>query len=472
MRFLKRHSDEPLMEAVRTDGGASVRTPRLLNSDDSSRSSQRRATFSFGDIPPQRTLSEYNVILRTQHESTAIYLLDGAIDAGHRVCFEAEDVPDIDDSNGEDDDEEANETEDDDEPQVRMVSMYSQKKTSPTRADAFLVLGIVVLGCACEASGEWIFSRDQGCGDLAMLAEYIHSLIVAGPRAERARRASGGNWAIPLRYHSALAASGVLYGLLVNGAYASPLPNCVILVLKNGILVQNLIIGRVLGRSYSFGQVLSVCTVSSGLVLTALGGQPPTGTASASGSKRAALGGLVLMLGSLVSRGVGNAFQEVAMRHAAPENGGAPVAEAMLFRSLLGLPLLAFQRRSILKHGRRWNQKRLAGVRWPGMWAMLLVNLFLNYYMRAGVTSLVGRTSALTANVVLSIQRFVSFAISALVLNPIHGGTPPSVWIGGLIALSGTVTYAQATAAATRNSRTISLPKQIDSDARSGEPRT
>merc|ERR1712176_272499 len=104
----------------------------------------------------------------------------------------------------------------------------------------------------------------------------------------------------------------------------------------------------------------------------------------------------------------------------------------------------------IIKTSKHWTRKR------PRMWAVLLVNIFLNYYMRAGVASLVGRTSALTANVVLSVQRFVSFTISALLLNPMQGGTPASVWIGGLVALSGTVTYAQATALATRDAQALS----------------
>merc|ERR1712060_633885 len=102
----------------------------------------------------------------------------------------------------------------------------------------------------------------------------------------------------------------------------------------------------------------------------------------------------------------------------------------------MGLPLILFQWRGIMKTSAHWTRKR------PRMWVMLLVNMFLNYYMRSGVTALGGRTSALTANLVLSIQRVVSFGISALVLNPMPGGTPSSVWIGGVIALTGTVTYA------------------------------
>lgn len=279
-----------------------------------------------------------------------------------------------------------------------------------------------------------------------MLCEYLHGLFVAGPPALRSRLQAG-RWAISPSLHIALATANVLYGVLLTAAYQTPLPSCIILVLKNGILALNLVLGRLLGKHYSLKQVQAVLVVSIGLVLTAVAGQPRR-AAQSQGDRRAALAGLAATLGSLVAKGVGNAVQESAMARAVAGEGNAAVAETILFRSIFGLPLLAFQWRLILGHIRRWNQPRLAGVPWPGMWAMLLNMILLNYLMWASVTRLIGRTSALSTNVLLSFQRFLSFILSAKVLNPMLGGTPPMVWFGGAITLSGTVAYGHATAAA------------------------
>eukprot|EP00746_Dinoflagellata_sp_MGD_P061582 gnl/MRDRNA2_/MRDRNA2_260332_c0_seq1.p1 gnl/MRDRNA2_/MRDRNA2_260332_c0~~gnl/MRDRNA2_/MRDRNA2_260332_c0_seq1.p1 ORF type:complete len:176 (+),score=7.89 gnl/MRDRNA2_/MRDRNA2_260332_c0_seq1:73-528(+) len=122
----------------------------------------------------------------------------------------------------------------------------------------------------------------------------------------------------------------------------------------------------------------------------------------------------------------------------------APASELLFIGSLLGLPFFAWKGGVVYSHFQQWNLPELSGNPFPMMWLLLLGNLIFDYCCKVSMTWLIGETSALTATMVLTMQRFVAFIISTLILNRTPGGTSPMLWLGSASILLGSLMYSTA----------------------------
>lgn len=297
-----------------------------------------------------------------------------------------------------------------------------------------LVLCIVVCGCACQAPYEVMNSRDKGCGPLISITEHVFGMLASLGALRQRRR-------LPWRLHFSLAAVSVSYTLFLNKALSSELPTLVLITMKNGNLVANMLLGMCFMRSrYSLGQYFAVLCISAGLVVTSVsGGQAAAGAGSPAASWSAAVG-LVCLIGALLSRAATGLVQEVMCK-----TYDAPVQELLFYRCLLGLPLVLAQWGTIAQHAARWNGAEVSGFVWPTLWVLLVGNIAFDYATKVLVSNLIDRTSALTATLVLTFQRFVSFIVSTSLLSESHVGR--DLWVGAVAVLLGTALYAAAPAA-------------------------
>jgi len=232
-----------------------------------------------------------------------------------------------------------------------------------------------------------------------------------------------------------LAAGSVAYTQFQNAALGTALPALVLIMLKNGNLVANMLVcAALLRRRYGLQQIAGVLCITCGLILTSIAGQKDASAVQgASGSGSAVLGGLLLGC-ALLSRAVSGCVQEVACN-------GSVVQEVLFFRSLLGLPAVLLHWRSIREHVVLWSSSAasLEGFQWWGPWQLLAANVVFDHAARVCVTHLIDRTSALTANLVLTLQRFVSFVISALFLS--QGKVGLGMWLGAVAVVLGSLLY-------------------------------
>lgn len=311
-----------------------------------------------------------------------------------------------------------------------------QQSASGLGLCVFCVL-TVLCGCACQAPYELMHSRDRGCGHLLSLVEHVFGIFASGSALLQSRR---GPWML----HISLAAANVFYSVLVNLALTTELPPMVLITMKNGNLVASMLLGAcVLGHRYSRGQCIAVVIVTAGLALTSMSGgavgrlrpsQEGNGSFEDAGS---ATFGFVCILGALLFRSACGLLQEYACRKHA-----APVAEILLYRSILGLPAILLYWRSIVHHSVRWSGLGAVPGAGPTMWLLLVANVSLDYLMKVCISQVIGRASAVTATLVLTFQRFVSFVISATWLSAAPAGV--DLWLGAVAVLVGTVSYAQA----------------------------
>jgi hypothetical protein len=219
---------------------------------------------------------------------------------------------------------------------------------------------------------------------------------------------------------------------------ATALPMPLFLVLKNGALCIDLVVGcGLLGRQYNSCQFCAVLLICVGCSLSAWSSTAKQNSGEVA-TEYGVLLGIAFQSSALFMRSCWSGMQEQAMK---ASGGYAPAAEMVFFRALFGLPCLLSKSSNIASHVMTWNQPSVAGLRWPGMWLLLVIKLLLDHALRISAYRLAGATSSLTVSVTLTLQRLISFVLSALVLNPAMDSNI-GVWMGSLIVFAGAFFYA------------------------------
>lgn len=110
---------------------------------------------------------------------------------------------------------------------------------------------------------------------------------------------------------------------------------------------------------------------------------------------------------------------------------GIHTGEVMFWRAALGVPIFAA----------RLDAAAVGSL--TGRTALLLAgNVVCDHLCKLSMTRLIGEASALTATMVITLQRFLSLIFSATVLAP---ATPPaSLWLGIALVAAGSAAYARA----------------------------
>eukprot|EP01043_Picozoa_sp_COSAG02_P039112 COSAG02_NODE_3064_length_7435_cov_2.086150_3_plen_371_part_00 len=309
----------------------------------------------------------------------------------------------------------------DDEPDAGAKLERTVSLTEISAESGLLVVATLVFGCLAVVPLEMLNTRDRGCADLISLMEYSWAAIISLPALSRKQQ-------IPWRYHVALLICGVTYSVCCNQALNQNLPMPVFLVLKNGLLVANMIVGRcALGKIYSSAQILAVLCVTAGLIVCTIVSArdeieraetqaeeqhsnqlPAVFSAAFSWLRSQAISlsqaptaesmwtlmlglrdsqfmrGVLFMLGALGARALGSATQEVAFR-----TYGAHVQETIFWKSILGLPVFAMRWDDVTSHANLWMET-------PFNWVLLAGEVVFDYTTSRSVANLVATTSGLT----------------------------------------------------------------------------
>jgi len=314
-------------------------------------------------------------------------------------------------------------------PTKQAMSKSLPLNTAAGVSSCTLAVLTVLCGCASQAPKEIVNPRDKGCAHLVYFTENLFTMAASSGALRSPRR-------LPWRLHMSLAALDAGYVMLLSVALSTSLPTAAVMTFKNGNLVVSVLLDTwALSRSHSWMQLAAVTCITSGLAVTSLCSSP----ARAGGSGEvdcSALIGLACVLGALVSRASASVVQEL---YCVKYN--APAVELLLFRSALGLPLLATRWRAIVRHAVRWStESQIAGLPGLAFWVLQCLNVAFDFGTKFFITRLMSRTSALTATMVLTIQRFISFVLSATFL-----GAEPVGWklcLGTMAVLAGSICYA------------------------------
>ena len=182
---------------------------------------------------------------------------------------------------------------------------------------------------------------------------------------------------------------------------------------------------------YSARQTASALVVTAGILITVRVSRPPRADESdeAALSARTLLP-CALLVGSLLCRALGNVVQQVAFREF-----GSHTLEVLFYQSLLGLPfVLAGSGPGLVGQLVTWTTAS------PTLWLHLALTIGATFGTTRCCSDVVGMSSSVFLNLVLTAQRFVSIVLSACVLNaPPY--PPPKMWLGAACVVLGSVAF-------------------------------
>ncbi len=235
------------------------------------------------------------------------------------------------------------------------------------------------------------------------------------------------------------------------------MPMSIVLVLKNGGLVAQMLVGTfLLGERYHMRQVLAAAAVTVGIIVSVRGDAPvsdggavsygvvlPTAVIvcveinqcfvdAAIQDERAVnlISPQVLVLATLL-RSLGNEWTKRAFAE-----HGRLFNEVLFFQHFLGLPLVCSEPQLLIRTVKVWST--LA----PRLWVYLFAHLAGNFVCSQACARVVASSSVLL-NLVLTTMRFSAIVLSATILA--KADAPPagtSLWAGAVLVSAGVIAFA------------------------------
>jgi len=307
-------------------------------------------------------------------------------------------------------------------------------------------IATILAGCSSYVPFEVLNRKDRGCSDLVLFAQYFYAAAgcVLSARAGGVRQFLFDR-KIPMASHFVIMALERGRNAFFNAALNSGLPMPVYLVIKNSGLCVSMLFGATLmHKTYNAKQVIGVFASTLGVIAATLALMPAQdGGASKEADSKAFLFGALLMILGVMTTALMNVVQESTFR-----KYGKHFQETVFYSNVLGLTTFAVGGAGILSHVRTWlgywDQLVLPGgisISVPSLWLLLLVNIGSQSVMKVSCLKLTSLAGSVSNVIVVTLFRFCCLVLSACVMN---APPYPSVvfWIGGLLVLGGTLSYA------------------------------
>nr|GAT59610.1 UDP-N-acetylglucosamine transporter [Mycena chlorophos] len=265
------------------------------------------------------------------------------------------------------------------------------------------------------------------------------------------------------------------------------------IIFRSGGLVVSMLLGWiVVGKKYTFGQVVSVLLVTLGVFLTTLSASTPSSASTTASVTTYIQGIAILALALILSGALGLVQEKTYSRYG---HASDIWTEAMFYMHLLALPLFILVRKDIMHQfeaissGARSTYAiplpvpaRLAddlfgsgsitkgiislqpasigstpalllAITLPHTYVPLLLNTLTQVICVAGVNRLTTSVSALTVTLILVVRKAMSLFISVLWLSQGAGIDQRLMWTGAGMVLAGTVGYSVFTRRSPRSGR-------------------
>lgn len=265
--------------------------------------------------------------------------------------------------------------------------------------------------------------------------------------------------------------------LLNNRAFAYKIPLTLHIIFRSGGLCVSMLTGRLIGgKKYTIGQAVAGVIITAGIVLATLSApsrrsSPPAATTHAAlgGEGSAALAatdtadtaqflsGIAMLCTALVLSALLGLWQERIYALY-----GTVWQEGLFYSHLLSLPFFAPMSGTIATTYKEYaatppvtllalpsfaaldgkTGRGSGGITLPSALAALVINVVTQGFCIRGVNRLTARVSSTTVNLVLTVRKAVSLALSVWYYG---SGITPGLAIGGGMVLGGTIIYGLAT---------------------------
>ncbi|KAI0065642.1 UAA transporter [Artomyces pyxidatus] len=193
--------------------------------------------------------------------------------------------------------------------------------------------------------------------------------------------------------------------LLNNLVFAFSVPLTVQIVFRSAGLAVSMLFGRfLLGKRYSFRQMIAVSLVSLGVIIATLY-RPSSPSRSSTGDLSRYAVGVTMLTASLVCTGILGILQERTY-----QKYGPCWQEGVFYTHALSLPMFIFMVPQV-KHGLT-SLSQPSATAFPLPYIVLALNLLSQLICVSGVNQLSSRMSSVSTQVVLTTRKAISLCFS------------------------------------------------------------
>ncbi|KAF8628518.1 hypothetical protein AX15_003847 [Amanita polypyramis BW_CC] len=360
-----------------------------------------------------------------------------------------------------------------------------------------------VSACSNAITLEQLTSTHPNSGPLITFFQFLVVSLYGLPRHLIWTPSSGPRLkprTVPLSLY--LVQVGLFYfiSLLNSAAFAYGIPMSVHIIFRSGGLLVSMLMGLVVGKKYTWVQVVSVLLVTAGVALTTLSASPASSTSFSFSRLQindtnafAYAKGIAILAQALLLSGLLGLVQDwtysvygrpsltsdttangtTASSPAPSKKPSSTWQESMFYLHFLSLPMFFFFRGDILSQLRTIHSPssskfflpafplpstQKTSIHIPTVYIPLLVNTLTQLVCVAGVNRLTTRMSALTVTLVLVVRKAVSLVLSvvcdgivvkyaAKAMGDPHFGTKKMdvdarmMWSGAALVMLGTIGY-------------------------------
>ncbi|ORY72874.1 UDP-xylose and UDP-N-acetylglucosamine transporter-like protein [Neocallimastix californiae] len=226
------------------------------------------------------------------------------------------------------------------------------------------------------------------------------------------------------------------------------------IIFRSGSIIMNMLLSfLILKRRYSVQQILAICTVTVGLIITTLSSAKDQGkTQTQETNLYEWIIGIIILIISSFTGALMGIYQEYMFKKY-PNTW----KECIFYNHLLSVPIFLVFLPQIKEqwHLFQTSPKNRIGYYLPipllpsfisnikiqGVWLLVIANIITQYICVSGVQKLSSLCSSVTLNLILNIRKFISLLISVIFFdNPFSSWS----WFGSIFVFIGVVWYVKA----------------------------
>lgn len=329
--------------------------------------------------------------------------------------------------------------------------------------DLIIALYLVFGGCCFNViTLESILKVQKKCGRLITLIQFIfiaseglvRNITFHNPIKERKFPISLKPRKAPLYKWMVMVILFFVSSVLNNLVFEYHISIPVHIIFRSSSIIMNMLMSwLILKRRYSLQQILAICTVTFGLIVTTLSSAKDQGkTETHDTNLKEWIIGITILVFSSFTGSLMGIYQEYMFK-----KYPGTWKECLFYNHLLSVPIFLVFLPQIKEqwHLFQTSPKNRIGYYLPipylpsyisnlkiqGVWLLVVANIITQYICVSGVQKLSSLCSSVTLNLILNIRKFISLLISVIFFD-----NPFSLWswFGSVFVFLGVVWYVKA----------------------------
>jgi len=331
--------------------------------------------------------------------------------------------------------------------------------------DLIIGLYLVFGGCCFNVvTLESILKVQKRCGRLITLIQFIfiasegliHNIRFHNPFKEKTFPISLKPRKAPLYKWFLMVLLFFISSVLNNLVFEYHISIPIHIIFRSSSIIMNMLMSwLILKRRYSLQQILAICTVTVGLIITTLSSAKDQGKVETETQKtnfKEWLMGIAILIISSFAGSLMGIYQEYMFK-----KYPGTWKECLFYNHLLSVPIFMLFLPQIKEQWYLFQTSPknrigyylpipflpsyISNIKIQGVWLLVIANIITQYICVSGVQKLSSICSSVTLNLILNIRKFISLLISVIFFN-----NPFSTmsWFGSVIVFVGVVWYVKA----------------------------